>query len=65
MASCMLYRGDVVLKDVNMAMATIKTKRTIQFVNWCPTGFEVGINYQPPPSSPGETRPWCSGPCAY
>ena len=35
MACCMLYRGDVVPKDVNAAIATIKTKRTIQFVDWC------------------------------
>jgi tubulin alpha len=53
MACCMLYRGDVVPKDVNAAIATIKTKRTIQFVDWCPTGFKVGINYQPPPIVPG------------
>uniref|UniRef100_A0A667XTH8 Si:ch211-114n24.6 n=1 Tax=Myripristis murdjan TaxID=586833 RepID=A0A667XTH8_9TELE len=46
MACCLLYRGDVVPKDVNSAIATIKTKRTIQFVDWCPTGFKVGINYQ-------------------
>merc|ERR1712137_987885 len=39
MACCMMYRGDVVPKDVNAAIATIKTKRTIQFVDWCPTGF--------------------------
>uniref|UniRef100_A0A3Q4BZA1 Tubulin/FtsZ 2-layer sandwich domain-containing protein n=1 Tax=Mola mola TaxID=94237 RepID=A0A3Q4BZA1_MOLML len=43
MACCLLYRGDVVPKDVNAAIATIKTKRTIQFVDWCPTGFKVGI----------------------
>jgi len=48
MACCMLYRGDVVPKDVNAAIATIKTKRSIQFVDWCPTGYKVGINYQPP-----------------
>ena len=30
MACCMLYRGDVVPKDVNAAIASIKTKRTIQ-----------------------------------
>ena len=41
MACCMLYRGDVVPKDVNAAVATIKTTRTIQFVDWCPTGFKV------------------------
>ena len=48
MACCLLYRGDVVPKDVNVAIANIKTKRTIQFVDWCPTGFKVGINNQPP-----------------
>ncbi|CAE7941620.1 unnamed protein product, partial [Symbiodinium sp. KB8] len=46
-------RGDVVPKDVNAAVATIKTKRTIQFVDWCPTGFKCGINYQPPTVVPG------------
>ncbi|KAG8438746.1 hypothetical protein GDO86_005079 [Hymenochirus boettgeri] len=53
MACCMLYRGDVVPKDVNVAIANIKTKRSIQFVDWCPTGFKVGINYQPPTVVPG------------
>ncbi|PFX20388.1 Tubulin alpha-1D chain [Stylophora pistillata] len=53
MACCLLFRGDVVPKDVNAAIATIKTKRTIQFVDWCPTGFKVGINYQPPTAVPG------------
>ena len=53
MACCLLYRGDVVPKDVNAAVATIKTKRTIQFVDWCPTGFKCGINYQPPTVVPG------------
>ena len=42
MACCMMYRGDVVPKDVNAAVATIKTKRTIQFVDWAPTGFKCG-----------------------
>lgn len=48
MACCLLFRGDVVPKDVNAAIAQTKSKRTIQFVDWCPTGFKVGINYQPP-----------------
>merc|ERR1712146_65073 len=51
--ACCMYRGDVVPKDVNAAVATIKTKRTIQFVDWCPTGFKCGINYQPPTVVPG------------
>nr|ADD38668.1 Tubulin alpha chain [Lepeophtheirus salmonis] len=53
MACCMLYRGDVVPKDVNVAIAQIKTKKNIQFVDWCPTGFKVGINYQAPTVVPG------------
>ncbi len=53
MACCLMYRGDVVPKDVNASVGTIKTKRTIQFVDWCPTGFKCGINYQPPTVVPG------------
>ncbi|KAL1020795.1 hypothetical protein UPYG_G00004760 [Umbra pygmaea] len=53
MACCLLYRGDVVPKDVNAAIAHIKTCKSIQFVDWCPTGFKVGINYQPPTVVPG------------
>merc|ERR1711861_88473 len=53
MACCLMFRGDVVPKDVNASVATIKTKRTIQFVDWCPTGFKCGINYQPPTVVPG------------
>ena len=53
MACCLLFKGDVVPKDVNAAIATIKTRRTIQFVEWCPTGFKIGINYQPPTVVPG------------
>lgn len=52
MATCLLYRGDVVPKDVHGAVATLKTKRTIQFVDWCPTGFKIGICYQPPQMVP-------------
>nr|XP_039266360.1 LOW QUALITY PROTEIN: tubulin alpha-1 chain-like [Styela clava] len=48
MSCCMLYRGDVVSKDVNAAILNVKTKRTIQ-VNW----FLVGINYKAPTVVPG------------
>ncbi|KAM0754521.1 alpha-tubulin [Meredithblackwellia eburnea MCA 4105] len=53
MACALLYRGDVVPKDVNAAVASIKTKRTIQFVDWCPTGFKLGICGEPPANVPG------------
>ena len=41
MAVCLLYRGDVVPKDVNAAIATTKLNKSVQFVDWCPTGFKV------------------------
>ncbi|EEB18201.1 predicted protein [Pediculus humanus corporis] len=52
-AVCMLYRGDVVPKDVNSAIAMIKKEKSVKFVDWSPTGFKVGINYQPPTVVPG------------
>jgi tubulin alpha len=52
-ACALLYRGDVVPKDVNAAVGIIKTKRTIQFVDWCPTGFKLGICNEPPAHIPG------------
>ncbi|TKC38568.1 hypothetical protein EI555_000824, partial [Monodon monoceros] len=52
-ACCLLYRGDVVPKDVNTAIAAMKTRNSVQFVDWCPTGFKVGINGHPPRAVPG------------
>ena len=38
---CFFNRGDVAPKDVNATIAKIKARRTVQFVDWCPTGFKV------------------------
>ena len=48
MSCCLMYRGDVTPSDVKTTMATIKNKRSVQFVDWCPTGFKTGINSEPP-----------------
>lgn len=53
MATCLLYRGDVIPRDVQAAVTSIKSRRTIQFVDWCPTGFKIGICYEPPQHVPG------------
>ena len=34
-------------------MVTLFSQSQISFVEWCPTGFKVGINYQPPTVVPG------------
>jgi tubulin alpha len=53
MACCLLFRGDVVPQDVNKAIKAIKARKSVQFVDWCPTGFKVGINNQKPTVVPG------------
>jgi len=45
---CLLYRGDVVVKDMNASVATIKTKSTVKIVSWNPTAFKQGVNSAPP-----------------
>lgn len=48
MACTLLYRGDVTPKNVSIAVSKIKARKEIRFVDWCPTGFKMGINFQPP-----------------
>ena len=43
MACYLMYCGDVVQKDVNAEVATIKTESTIQIVDWYPTGIKCSI----------------------
>jgi tubulin alpha len=45
---CLLYRGDVVTNYMNAAVATLKTKKTVKIVDWNPTGFKNGLNFQKP-----------------
>ncbi|KZT13022.1 alpha2 tubulin [Laetiporus sulphureus 93-53] len=53
MACALLFRGDVVPKDVQVAVGTVKTKKTIQFVDWCKTAFKLGICREPSAFVPG------------
>ncbi|KAL4892548.1 Tubulin/FtsZ, GTPase domain-containing protein [Aspergillus ambiguus] len=48
MAVALLYRGDVVPRDCTQAVAALKAKASFNLVEWCPTGFKLGINYQQP-----------------
>lgn len=53
MACSLMYRGDAIPKDINAGILNVKSKKTIQFVDWCPTGFKVGINSRAPTVVPG------------
>ncbi|KAK8739597.1 hypothetical protein OTU49_003418 [Cherax quadricarinatus] len=63
-ACCLLYRGDVVPTDVHAAIDAVKRNRFIQFVEWCPTGFKVGMNSKPPAVVPcGDLAKVCRALC--
>lgn len=53
MAVALLYRGDAIPRDCNAAVASLKAKTSFNLVEWCPTGFKIGINYQKPMCVPG------------
>jgi len=50
---CLMYRGDVVSKDVTDSIRSIKSKQSVQFVDWCPTAFKCGINQKAPTTVSG------------
>lgn len=54
MACCLMYRGDVVHKDVTMSIQAMRNKQNVQFVDWSPTGFKCGINQQGPRAVEGD-----------
>jgi len=54
MAMALCYRGQISISDVKETMAIMKNKRTIQFVDWCPTGFKCAVNSEPPVTIPGD-----------
>lgn len=53
MACSLMYRGDVVHKDVTTAVQLLKSKNTVQFVDWSPCGFKCGISHHAPQVAPG------------
>jgi len=48
MAISVNYRGDVKAKEANATVQWLKTNKKVTFVEWCPTGFKVGLNNEPP-----------------
>merc|ERR1712232_810163 len=47
MAISVNYRGDVKAKEANATVQWLKTNKKVTFVEWCPTGFKVGLNEIP------------------
>ncbi|BHF84283.1 hypothetical protein SprV_0902743400 [Sparganum proliferum] len=54
--SCaVLFRGAVAPCDVVEAVKAAKIGAKARFVDWCPTGFKVGVNHTPPISLPEDS----------
>jgi tubulin alpha len=48
MAISVNYRGDAKAKEANATVQWLKTNKKVTFVEWCPTGFKVGLNEEAP-----------------
>uniref|UniRef100_R4FLP9 Tubulin alpha chain n=1 Tax=Rhodnius prolixus TaxID=13249 RepID=R4FLP9_RHOPR len=51
MACCLMFRGDITTKEIHDALASLK--KEVKFVDWSPTGFKIGLTYEPPITIPG------------
>jgi tubulin alpha len=47
MAISLNYRGDVKSKEANATVQWLKNNKKVTFVEWCPTGFKIGLNEVP------------------
>merc|ERR1719461_206012 len=47
MAISINYRGSVKSKEANATVQWLKQNNKISFVEWCPTGFKIGLNEVP------------------
>ena len=41
------YRGAIKSKVANATVQWVKTQGKVSFVEWCPTGFKIGLNNEP------------------
>jgi len=54
MAVTLLYRGNIKSKDSNTVIQWLKDNNKLTFVEWCPTGYKVGLNDEPPAPVKGD-----------
>merc|ERR1712038_1026680 len=47
MAISINYRGEIKSKEANATVQWLKQNNKISFVEWCPTGFKIGLNEVP------------------
>merc|ERR1711988_14678 len=53
MAISLNYRGSIKSKEANSTVQWVKQNNKVAFVEWCPTGFKIGLNDVPAAVLPG------------
>merc|ERR1712012_1218813 len=54
MAISVNYRGEIKSKEANATVQWLKQNNKISFVEWCPTGFKIGLNEVPAAAVDGD-----------
>jgi len=54
MAISVNYRGEIKSKEANATVQWLKQNNKISFVEWCPTGFKIGLNEVPAEKCKGD-----------
>jgi len=54
MAISLNYRGSIKSQIANSTVQWVKTQGKVSFVEWCPTGFKIGLNDIPASSVPND-----------
>jgi len=57
MAISVNYRGEIKSKEANATVQWLKQNNKISFVEWCPTGFKIGLNSTPAASADKDKDP--------
>ena len=52
MAISVNYRGDIKSQESNSVIQWVKQQQKVSFVEWCPTGFKIGLNNVPAAKKP-------------
>merc|ERR1712243_247316 len=54
MAISINYRGKIMSKEANATVQWVKQNNKVSFVEWCPTGFKIGLNDVPAAKLPDD-----------
>merc|ERR1712187_1004332 len=55
MAISLNYRGSVKSQEANSTVQWVKQQNKVSFVEWCPTGFKIGLNDVPAENMAGDS----------